>query len=72
MFSKPKGDDVDDVGPLGRTVGELMQNGEEEGDYVSQDSVEQIDIHRKVWDQKELIVRILNRHFTLLEDYGGN
>ena len=34
--------------------------------------IEPIEIHTKVWGQKELIVRILNRHFTLLEDYGGN
>lgn len=34
--------------------------------------VEPIEIHTKEWGQKELIVRLLNRHFTLLEDYGGN
>ena len=57
---------------LGRPVGELMEKGTEEDKNASQDPIGQIDVHRKVWDQKELIVRILNRHFTLLEDYGGN
>lgn len=57
---------------LGRPVGELMEKGTEEDNFASQDPIDQIDIHRKVWDQKELIVRILDRHFTLIEDYGGN